>query len=442
MDLPDQTRHFDHDFGDERALDVAMILRVSMGDIEVPPMPKALLQLQKLQSEGASASAFVDVVAQDPALAVRCLRVANSARYARSSRVVTLHDAVSAVGTAMVVRIALAEGLAVAACGDGAFVELKDQLWRQAVSGAVLSSALAPGRAVLPDLAFVCGLLHDFGRLIAVKLIEDIASAAATTISVRSWADVVERYHQELGIVAAERWQLPDVLRECITTHDRPLSTSPNLALLELVTGVDKVVQLLESKGSVTVDDIAVASGFTQRESTLLWRALPSLPGLIASFTIERLHHASPFHRAKSAAMLAPPVPSSSPAPTTSLSSSKLPSRVSGSSSAPPSSTSAPAPITAETVGVSRPRRFEIKELTGRAVVLRGADGLTPSQVFCLRFDFRKPLEVWLRVTASRSGDGGSVVEASPFALTGDDAAAWWQEVRDWAQRSDGRQAA
>ncbi len=68
------------------------------------------------------------------------LRVANSACYRRAARVVSLYEAVNAVDIEALVRIAPVEGLA-GAVGDGPMVGLKDQLWRQAVSGALLSSS-------------------------------------------------------------------------------------------------------------------------------------------------------------------------------------------------------------------------------------------------------------------------------------------------------------
>jgi HD-like signal output (HDOD) protein len=441
---------------DEAALDAAIVLRVSLGSIDVPPLPRALLDLQAL-GQGAGTAAYVDIVARDPALAVRVLRVANSARYGRAARVVSLHEAVNAVGIEALVRIALVEGLA-GAVGDGPMVGLKDQLWRQAVSGALLSSSLAPGRGLSPDVVFVCGLLHDFGRLIAVKLIEEIVGVAAARVAPDVCASVVERYHAELGIVAAQRWELPELIRECIKTHDRPPPTSPNNALLDLVSAVDRVVQLLETQGGVSVEDIRKHGGFSLKDADVLYRGVAGLPGVLTTFTIERLSPVVRSPRSPSlegpadsrratpprgmpltASPLSSPSPSPSPSPRSASAAASSPapaatpsSLSSASASSASSLSSAKSGLIATTVG-GHNRQFEVVELTPR-VILRGGQSLATGQIFCLSFAFAKPLEVWLRIGKVQGQDDEFVIEAAPFALTGEEAAQWWREIRTFAR--------
>lgn len=407
IDVDDEADFVDVGIGvDEAALDAVIVRRLSVGDVEVPPFPRAVLELQELQAKGAGANAFVDVVARDPALAVRCLRVANSARYARAHRSVTVHDAVGALGTQMLMRIALADGLAGAACGDGRLVALKDRLWRQSVTAAVLASALAPSRGLGGDLAFICALLHDFGRLIAAKLVEEIVAndevAAAADVDIAVWDEVVGRYSAELGILAAERWQLPEAIRECISTHRQPLSESPHRALVGLVNAVDAVVALLERCPDPSRDDVQRAGAFSTADVDVVWRALPSLPSVLASFAIER----------------APP--RSTTSTTTTLTTTTTP---------------ASKALTASTINTQRPRKFVVQSLTGHVVVLTGPEGLTAHQVFLLRFDFAIPTDVWLRVNAVVDRGGGVVeVSAAPFALTDEAASNWWGHARRLAR--------
>jgi putative nucleotidyltransferase with HDIG domain len=420
---------FQVDIGvDADALDRAVVARLRDRDIDVPPFPKAVLQLQQLSGTGASLSAFVDVVARDPALAVRVLRVANSASFGRLKPAVTLHEAVGAVGTNMVVRIALADGLAAAVCTDGPLVALKDRYWRHAISGALLAAALAPGRALKADLVFVCALLHDFGKLLAVKLVEEILVSGdvpgTDIVEEDFWVDVVERYHTELGIVAAVKWALPDTIAECISTHHAPLTSSENHNLLSLINSVDSVVGLLDEHTVLAASDLKV-TGLSDRECQVVCQALRNLPSLIVSFTLERL-------------VMAPPV-SARPAMSTST-------PMAASLSSTPSETALSgvardARLWAETVGSTKQRRFEVRELSGRRVLLVGAEGLPLNQVFRVKVSFSQPREVWLRVTASQANGAQVEVSCVPFALTGEDATDWWNRVRDHQAKTVGASA-
>ncbi len=393
---------------DEDALDADIVARLQKGEIQVPPFPRVVLELQALMAKGAGLGSFVDVVAKDPALAARVLRVANSASFGRAESVSTLAAAVTALGTQMLQRIALADGLASKACADGPLVALRDQAWRQSVTSALLSSTLATARGLPADEVFVCGLLHNFGRLLAVRVIEDVIAdggiVALDAVGSDVWRELVNKYRTELGILAAERWQLPETLREVITTHHlRP----KNKPIIQLINAVDNVIDLLEDGSALDLDELAAVDGIGAKDAALLYRSLPALPALQASFTIERL--------------------------------SARPATVSTLPPAPPPSTT----VTATTQGTAAPRTFEVRQLTMRGVVLIGKDGLAPNQVFRLRFAFgATSLDVWLRITALKTVNAGAEVHAVPFALRGEEAGAWYSRVRAFNVNAQASQAA
>ncbi len=398
---------------DPDALDGEIVRRLTRGDVEVPPFPQVVLQLHQLQARDAGLSAWVDVVARDPALAARCLRAANAASFTRAERVTTLAQAVSTVGTQMLLRVALADGLASAVGVDGPLVILRDAAWRRAVASALLSSALAPLRALPPDEVFVCALLHDFGRLLAVRLIENIVADHALPfldeVAVGSWDEVIDRYRHELGILAAHRWGLPEAIKSVIAVDPQRLGGHPRADLLQLVHGVDRVIALLDRQSEVDLDDVVSASGFGIRDADVLLRALPALPALISSFTIERLGAVRP-----------------------------------GGVAAMPTAAGAAKAVTATTVGMTQVRSFKVHELSARGVVLIGSAGLATQQVFHLRFErptstgsvvVDRPLSVWMRVLATQQVGVSWQVLATPFALSGEDLLRWQAWTRSMATR-------
>ncbi|HEY1099153.1 MAG TPA: HDOD domain-containing protein, partial [Myxococcota bacterium] len=390
---------------DETELDAAIVDRLVNGTVEVPPFPQIVIQLQQLAGRGAGLSSFVDVVARDPALAARVLRVANAASYARAEKITTLAQAVGAVGTTMLMRLALADGLGAAVTGDGPLLVLRDAAWRNAVGGALLSSALAPLRGLPPDETFVCALLHDFGRLLAVRVIEDIVKDKTIpfvdAVSASVWDEIVDRYRYELGIVAAERWRLPDEIRSVIAIDPSRTGGHPREAMLQLLHGVDRVTNLLDRQGCVDIDDVCAVSGFGIRDADVLVRALPALPALITSFTIERLSAPRPAAVGRVDQL----------GPTTSVKK-----------------------LSATTVGMTQTKQFLVQELSSRGVVLVGGAGLPAQQVFQLRFErpttaastiVDRPLTVWMRVLATTQVGVSWQVLATPFALSGEDLLRW-----------------
>lgn len=389
----------DIDLGvDEETFDAALVTHLQKGELQVPPFPRVVLELQQLSARDAGLNSYVDVVAKDPALAARVLRVANSASFGRADGVKTLAAAVTTVGSQALVRIALADGLATKACADGPLVALRDEAWRHAVTSAILASTLAPNHQLAADETFVCGLLHDFGRLLAVRAIEDVCAAgnvvAAEDVGAPVWRNLVAKYGCELGILAAEKWDLPESLRRVMSTHHLRTKSDPVIVLLN---AVDDLIAVMDGGGSLEPEGLATIEGFSPRDVTTLSRALGTLPQLLASFTIERL---AP--RPATVEVQAP--------------------------AAPPSSA-----LTASTIGMSTSRAFQVQQLSTRGVVLSGRDGLAPNQVFRFRFAFRDPIELWLRITALKTSGNNTEVHGVPFALRGDDAGAWYARVRAFA---------
>lgn len=436
---------------DAEALAAAITARVESGDIKVPPFPRSVMELNRLDAQDATFDAFVDVVARDPPLAARVLRVANSAAMGNKEPITTLAKAVRAVGITKLMRIALADSLVTQSCRDGPLVSHKDRAWRQAVTSALLASSLAPLRSLPAEQVFVCGLLHDFGRLIAVQVIEEIIDDGRVLAfdegSDQMWSDLIDHHHIRLGEIVAESWLLPDMIQECITTHHKPLVDSPNQSLVQLLVGIDAVIELLERDPTPTRDGIADVSGLSDQEVEVVFQSLAALPQVISSFTIERLGRQARVVRESKV-----PAPSPTPTPPAAAPVDEDPSLLPGaplSSSPAPVSTPAPSELGStlasdlgsmtvpaprphsrvKAVAVASNRTFEVVSMTSRVVVLDGVEGLAIQQVFRVRFELALPLELWLRVIDSHTNKGRVMVSAMPFALTDADADAWRAQI-------------
>lgn len=269
-------------FGAEADLDRAIDGLVERDALEVPPYPAIALRVATLVRRGDYAlEELARLVRADGALAGDLLRLANSAYYGLGP-VVSLEKALLRVGEARVEQLALASSLGARALARGPLLPLRRLTWHDGLASALLCRELARQRHLPPEEAFTCGLLHDFGRIVAIGAIERIA-AGSRAMPARFWEAVVDRHHVRLGAVVAERWALPVLVADVIRLHheERPGGASPQL--VGVVRIVDAVVRLLGERSGATPDDLATISALSEAETTAFARVLRVLPSFVAS---------------------------------------------------------------------------------------------------------------------------------------------------------------
>lgn len=172
--------------------------------------------LGTLLDERVGLQELAGLINAQPGIAVRVLRVANSAYYGHSAEVATVERAASLLG------LTALRGIASAACFDR-MTASQDAgpfdlaaLRRHSLATACAAQALARQAAPeLADEAFMAGLLHDFGLLVQWRL-ESRGRAGVAT-------------HARCGELLLRHWQLPSVLAAAVAGHDEP-PPGPSLA--------------------------------------------------------------------------------------------------------------------------------------------------------------------------------------------------------------------
>jgi putative nucleotidyltransferase with HDIG domain len=269
-------------------LDAAIVDLVSRNAVKVPPYPAVAMKVDELvRREDYGLDELAKLVASDQALAADALRCANSAFYSRGVATASLNQAIARIGAKEVARLAIASGLGAHARKPGPLAALKRRVWLEALAAAALAQELAKSRHLPADEAFVCALLHDFGKMIGIACIEELLGAHARPQArpAEHWVEVVDRYHVELGLVLAARWELPQLVSDVISLHHEPEpSGAAHPPLVDLVAAVDEVVGMLRDHTSLATEDLGAVSGLSAQECDLVSRVLERLPGFIASF--------------------------------------------------------------------------------------------------------------------------------------------------------------
>ena len=287
-------------------LDLAFVDRVISHNVSVPPYPGVATELNRIIAAGDfGLRDLAAVIRADQGLSAALLRHANASLQG-GNKVASIDQALGRVGARTLVGLALSTKLGGMAAAAGPLVELKHRHWREAVLSATVCERLAPLRGLEAGEAFICGLLHDFGRVIATACIEELLAggaqgpgseggegvgalpalpAGASAWPIERWVEVVERYHVELGRAVCERWSLPEAVQTVVIAHHRPVLSGEYQGLVELVCASDHIAEMLESTSLVDPSELQAVAGLSQREIELIVEILPELPELVGHFS-------------------------------------------------------------------------------------------------------------------------------------------------------------
>ncbi len=208
----------------------------------LPALSPVALKLVGLASKDtSSAKDMADLIKTDPSLAVRLLKLANSAFYRTSNPVTTIHQAVVKVGfrrlRIMALTISLRDTLPFGKVGPIDF----EEFWRISLYRGLIARALADRlKTHDPDEAFVAGFITEVGLLIFFDIFikgksEEAGLKLEPLEDLISWEK--EKYgvdHREIGEAALTYWKFPEPIIHCQKAYKSPLGTVdiPPLATL------------------------------------------------------------------------------------------------------------------------------------------------------------------------------------------------------------------
>ena len=222
-----------------KTADTAQVVATAIRDVShIATLPEITLRIVELvESPSSTAQDLHNVISNDPALCSRILKVVNSSFYGMPGQIGSINRAIVLLGLNAVKNIAISASLSKLFKGGQlcpAFAA-KD-LWRHSVATAATCKVMADVLKLgLPDEAFLAGLMHDIGIMVAMqhdrnKLIEIINSLGVGNDGVPT-ADMLEAEtrvfgatHQDFGKGLCEKWKFPKTLGLVAGAHHNPLS--------------------------------------------------------------------------------------------------------------------------------------------------------------------------------------------------------------------------
>jgi len=272
-----------------KRLEGDIVRLIARDEVRVPPYPAVALKVAALiRRENFGTDELARLVSSDQRLSADVLRLAASAAYGRgrASPVSSVQAAVTLVGAKEVSALALASGLGGQVRAPGPLNEVKRQIWQESVTSALLCQKLGEHRSQSGNEAFTAGLLHDFGRVVVAQTLEQLLTQTPAVAPSEGWRELIDRFHVEVGLVVATRWDLSRLLQDVISLHHGgPREACENPEVLDIVMAVDEIVVEAVGVPCLTDGHLILVEGLRSRaERDLMARTYPQAPELIASF--------------------------------------------------------------------------------------------------------------------------------------------------------------
>ena len=239
-------------------VDPSRAKQLASKSLNIPTLPEVVRKLREMIADPKAGAGDVGrLVAQDPPLAAKVLKIANSAYYGLSQRTVSTEEACAILGL-RVLRNVVTQAAVMTRYEHlgGRGLDL-DALWRHSQFVAQMSFEL--GRAaraplgLTPEELQACGLLHDLGKVVLLESLGDeyvrvLDLAREQNLPVH----VAEKRslgfdHTDVGALVAVQWALPTSVAAVIQYHHGPREAVAANRGVALVANANLVVQRTEA---------------------------------------------------------------------------------------------------------------------------------------------------------------------------------------------------
>lgn len=205
-------------------------------DAGIPMLPALAQKVIAVVAEGNTPIWQIAALAsKDQVLAARLLGLANSAYCAPLQPIGTVQEAIVRMGTAAVRNLVVTVCFASRLHDPQVYGARGRALVDHGLGTAYLAHLLAERAGANADEAFLCGLLHDLGKLVILKRASDLRRQGREVPSATELDALMVELHAAVGADALARWELPEEICEAVRWHHVPVE-APRFQRRALVT--------------------------------------------------------------------------------------------------------------------------------------------------------------------------------------------------------------
>ena len=195
-----------------------------------PVLPMTVTRLMQVTTDpGCSVKDVVETIHSDQSLCLTVLKIANSVLFGRPQKVDSLKMAVVILGFNEVQRIALTKALI------NSFSKLArqhkpfiDRFWTHSFTCGMAARIIAEDQHIVPEIAFMGGLIHDIGKLILLQTFAEDYNPERWMAELSNERILYEELqmfsftHDMLGGQLLKKWFFPENLITAVAYHHRP----------------------------------------------------------------------------------------------------------------------------------------------------------------------------------------------------------------------------
>lgn len=209
----------------------------------IPQFPQHIVQaLYILNNPNSNFNDISYIIKKDPALIADILKLVNSSLYSLPQKIASVEESVRIIG------IKGLKNLIIAYSTNKIFmnkynINLIKKIILHSTEVAIYSYELAKkfNLNYIIDSVYVCGMLHDFGKIIInsvnpsiIEKIENICKSRG--IDLWTIESLTQGYnHSFIGFKLAEKWNFPSYLKDAILLHHTPWAVNANNKIITYV---------------------------------------------------------------------------------------------------------------------------------------------------------------------------------------------------------------
>jgi len=193
--------------------------------VTLPSLPDSVTKLNEMLNDPTcDMKSVAHVISSDPAIALKTLRLVNSAYYGLGQEVTSVEHATVLLGAKVLKNLAMT-ATAFDCMKSSATHFLQHSVACGIAMKSIVLSGCVPGFVGSEDEAFTYGLIHDIGKVVLEEYLPD--ECAEIEILVRqekiAWFEAERRIigvdHAELGAKLAQKWKLTPAVTNAIRGH-------------------------------------------------------------------------------------------------------------------------------------------------------------------------------------------------------------------------------
>ena len=191
---------------------------------DLPPMPQVVSKIIQIDENNITLSSdqLQSLIAVDPALTSKILRIANSAFYARYRKVANLSEAVTLLGFKTIKSLTLLVSTSGLFKKTSKNIFVLKELWMRSVLTALIGKIVAEktGHNALKDEVFMAGLLKNIGQLFMQNKYPEqygiLFKSCSYGSDIAALLELEQREFRitspEVSAMAMQQWNFPDTL--------------------------------------------------------------------------------------------------------------------------------------------------------------------------------------------------------------------------------------